>query len=154
MFLCLDFYDKINIFRQVFICTCAHLFIDNIKGRFIHSCPVFMLDMIKILITISLFSMCYYQASQNQMMKEVQLSTTYMPIQRTHNRQEQMLMFTSLYMGIMELLVRHYLYSIFKKLFLPYCGQVVTGGRNRSTRRKPPPNPKSLATFSHVMDGI
>ena len=43
---------------------------------------------------------------------------------------------------------------IFFKLFLPYCGQVVTGGRNRSTRRKPPPNPKSLATFSHVMDGI
>ena len=31
---------------------------------------------------------------------------------------------------------------------------VVTGGRNRSTRRNPSPNPKSLATFSHVPDGI
>ena len=27
---------------------------------------------------------------------------------------------------------------------------VETGGGNRSNRRKPPPNPKSLATFSHA----
>ena len=30
----------------------------------------------------------------------------------------------------------------------------VTGGDNRSSMRKPPPNFKSLATFSHAPDGI
>ena len=42
--------------------------------------------------------------------------------------------------------------------FLPYCGSrdslVVTGGGNRSTQQKPPPNPKSLATFSHALAGL
>ena len=34
------------------------------------------------------------------------------------------------------------------------CDQpVVSSGGNRSTRRKPPPNPKSLATFSHAPNG-
>ena len=31
---------------------------------------------------------------------------------------------------------------------------VVSSGGNQSTRRKPPPNPKSLATFSHAQAGV
>ena len=34
-------------------------------------------------------------------------------------------------------------------LWLGHDWTVVTGGGNLSTRRKPPPNPKTLATFSH-----
>ena len=43
----------------------------------------------------------------------------------------------------------------FSSLFLPYNSRdklVVTGGGNQSTRQKPWPNPKSLATFSHDDD--
>ena len=35
---------------------------------------------------------------------------------------------------------------IFSSLYLPY----IAGGGDRSTQRKPPPYPKSLATFSHA----
>ena len=31
---------------------------------------------------------------------------------------------------------------------------VVPGAGNQNTRRKPPPNPKSLGTFSHVLDNM
>ena len=33
---------------------------------------------------------------------------------------------------------------------IPISNTSVSGGGNRSTRRKPPHNPKSLATFSHA----
>ena len=42
-----------------------------------------------------------------------------------------------------------------KIVLRPRCYElVVTGGGNRSTLWKPPPNPKSLAYFLHATDGI
>ena len=42
----------------------------------------------------------------------------------------------------------------FSSLFLPYCGQVMTTSGNQRNRWNPPPNPKSLVTFSHTLAGI
>ena len=45
-------------------------------------------------------------------------------------------------------------FSTILRLSRDFDKPVVTGGGNRSTRRKPLPNPQSLATFSHASVGI
>ena len=46
--------------------------------------------------------------------------------------------------------------SFFRHIYANYASDqpVVSSGGNRSTRRKPPSNSKSLATFSHAQAGI